>query len=96
MESPKAGEWWALESCTLRGGKCNAIRRGVQEDSKMLVLSRRTGESIVIGEEITVTVIRVRGRVVQLGFNAPQDVPIHRSELREQIREFESPQIAVL
>ncbi len=57
----------------------------------MLVLSRKYGESIVIGGEITVTVVKVKGNVVQLGIDAPREIPIHRSELRNLGREFEVP-----
>lgn len=47
----------------------------------MLVLSRKRDESIVIDENIVVTVIEVRGDKVRLGIQAPRDVPIHRSEI---------------
>ena len=51
----------------------------------MLVLSRRVGESIVIGEDITITVIEVRGDVVRLGVDAPRSVRVHRAELLAQL-----------
>ncbi len=51
----------------------------------MLVLSRKRGESIVIGNGITVTVVEVRGDRVRLGFNAPAEVPIHRKEVQQKI-----------
>lgn len=57
----------------------------------MLVLSRRLGESIVIGGGVTVKVLRVKGNVVQLGIDAPVEIPIRRSELRKQGREFVVP-----
>jgi carbon storage regulator len=57
----------------------------------MLVLSRRIGESIVIDGGITVTVLKMKGNVVQLGFDAPKEIPIRRSELRKLVREFELP-----
>lgn len=47
----------------------------------MLVLSRKAGERIVIGEEVTVTVLAVRGQQIRLGIEAPADVPIRREEL---------------
>ena len=47
----------------------------------MLVLSRKRGEAIVIGRDIEVTVLEVRGDRVKLGFKGPQEVPIHRAEL---------------
>jgi carbon storage regulator len=54
---------------------------------KMLVLSRKLGESIVIGGGITVTVKKMKGNVVQLGIEASKEIPILRSELQERIRE---------
>jgi carbon storage regulator len=51
----------------------------------MLVLSRKLGESIVIGNGITVTVVEVHGERVRLGFSAPADVPIHREELQRKL-----------
>ncbi len=51
----------------------------------MLVLSRKEGQRIMIGENIEVVVVAVNGNVVQLGFNAPRDVPIHREEIHRRI-----------
>jgi carbon storage regulator len=47
----------------------------------MLILSRRPGESVKIGDEVTVTVLGVRGTQVRLGFAAPHDVAVHREEV---------------
>ena len=55
----------------------------------MLVLSRKNGESIVMGEAITVQVLEVRGNVVRLGIEAPREISVHRKELFERIREKE-------
>jgi carbon storage regulator len=52
----------------------------------MLVLSRRPGERLLIGEAVEVTILAVRGDQVSLGVSAPRDVPIHREELLERIR----------
>ena len=52
----------------------------------MLVLTRKSGESIMIGEEIEVTVIAVEGEAVRLGISAPREVPVFRSEIYEEIR----------
>ncbi len=53
----------------------------------MLVLSRRVGESIVIGDDVTVTVLEVRGDVVRIGINAPRSVAVHREELLRELEE---------
>ena len=53
----------------------------------MLVLSRRVGESIVIGDDVTVTVLEVRGDVVRLGIKAPRSVSVHREELLRELEE---------
>jgi carbon storage regulator len=53
----------------------------------MLVLSRRAGESIVIGDDVTVSILEVRGDVVRVGISAPRSVAVHRAELLEQLEE---------
>ncbi len=52
----------------------------------MLILTRRVGETLVIGDEITVTVLGVRGNQVRLGVNAPRHVSVHRQEIYERIQ----------
>ena len=51
----------------------------------MLVLSRRLGESVMIGDDITVTVLEVRGDIVRLGIDAPRDVKVHREEVYREV-----------
>lgn len=53
----------------------------------MLVLSRRVGESIVIGDDVTVTVLEVRGDVVRVGIDAPRRVDVQRAELLQALTE---------
>jgi len=53
----------------------------------MLVLSRKRGEQIVIGSQIEVVVLEVRGDRVKLGFKGPADVPIHRREVHENLND---------
>lgn len=51
----------------------------------MLVLSRRVGESVVVGDEVTITVLEVRGDVVRVGIAAPRSVTVHRAELLAEL-----------
>jgi len=53
----------------------------------MLVLSRRMDESVIIGEDVKVTVVDVRGNKVRLGITAPRSIPVHREEVYETISE---------
>ena len=52
----------------------------------MLILTRRVGESVVIGEDVTVTVLGVKGNQVRIGINAPKTVAVHREEIFERIK----------
>ena len=52
----------------------------------MLILTRRVGESLMIGDDVTVTVLGVKGNQVRLGVNAPRDIAVHREEIFERIR----------
>ena len=52
----------------------------------MLVLARKVGQSIVIGDDIMLTIIEVRGEQVRIGIDAPKSIAVHRKELLEQIR----------
>ena len=56
------------------------------ETHAMLILTRRMGESVKIGDEVTVTVLGVKGGQVRLGFTAPPEVAVHREEVYERIK----------
>jgi carbon storage regulator len=52
----------------------------------MLILTRRVGETVVIGDEVTVTVLGIKGNQVRIGVKAPKNVAVHREEIFERIR----------
>lgn len=52
----------------------------------MLVLSRRAGESIVIGNDVVITILEVRGGQIRLGVDAPRNLAVHRAEIYEQVQ----------
>ena len=56
----------------------------------MLILTRRVGETLMIGDEVTVTVLGVKGNQVRIGVNAPRDVTVHREEIYERIKQEQS------
>jgi carbon storage regulator len=52
----------------------------------MLVLTRRVNETLMVGDEVTVTVLGVKGNQVRIGINAPREVAVHREEIYERIK----------
>lgn len=64
----------------------------------MLILTRRVGETVMIGGDITVTILGVKGNQVRVGVTAPKDMPVHREEVLERIKREDgaAPQLAAV
>ncbi|HEY1283032.1 MAG TPA: carbon storage regulator CsrA [Steroidobacteraceae bacterium] len=58
----------------------------------MLILTRRVGETVMIGNDVTVTVLGVKGNQVRVGINAPKNVAVHREEIYERIKREQGEQ----
>ena len=59
----------------------------------MLILTRKVGESVLIGNDISITVLSVRGNQVKLGVEAPKEVSVHREEIYQRIKQMKDEQL---
>ena len=57
----------------------------------MLILTRKAGEAVIIGDNVTVAIVGVKGSQVRVGISAPKDVTVHRKEIYERIRDEQHP-----
>lgn len=59
----------------------------------MLILTRRVGETLIIGDDVVITVLGVKGNQVRIGINAPKDVSIHREEIYNRIHQYQKSEL---
>jgi len=91
LTEPEISVFGQGDSC-LRGEvfaprKFMCVHSAAKEGKAMLVLTRKPDQSIMIGNDIEITILEVRGEQVRLGIRAPRSVSVHRKEIYEQIRQ---------
>ncbi len=59
----------------------------------MLILTRRVGETLMVGDEITATVLGVKGNQVRLGINAPKEIAVHREEIYKKVQKEKEAEV---
>lgn len=58
----------------------------------MLILTRKVGESLLIGDDVSITILNIRGNQVKIGVKAPKDVSVHREEIYQRIKKVQDEQ----
>lgn len=76
--------------------KCSSyINHYIKGVCAILILTRRVGETLIIGNDVTVTVLGVKGHQVRLGIDAPKDVSVHREEIYQRIQQEKAKAVQV-
>src|SRR2546426_73976 len=66
--------------------RADAVRLADRKEPRMLVLSRQRDETIMIGDDVEITIVDIRGDKVRIGITAPAHIPVHRKEVYEAIK----------
>ena len=65
-----------------------------EEEGIILILTRRVGEAIIIGDDVNICILGIRGNQARIGIDAPKDIPVHREEIYERIQREKAGQVA--